>query len=515
MLRAVPPARAVTATLALMICLIGSGSAPAFARGKGHLPHITSVRCWPPGACGGRPHVAPPGGTLRLKGRNLRPRMLVLFPGRQKSRARARTAAPRLRRANGLQVTIPAWAKSGRIMVATRGGLRSNAAGPIRIRRRASAPHTAGVGPFDGSGMWIWYVSRSSGGDPAAIVAQARNQGVRTVFVKSSDGTTWWPQFSPGLVSALKAQGLRVCAWQFVYGDHPSGEAAVGARAASTGADCLVIDAESAYEGKYAQAQAYLKTLRSDVGSSYPLGLSGFPYVDYHRSFPYSVFLGPEGAQASLPQVYWKAIGTTVDQAFAHTYLWNDLYQRPIFPLGQLYSDPPPADIRRFRQLADAHGATGTSWWSWQSASARGWAAIGSAVAPLAGPPAPPAYPALEKGARGDVVLWAQEHLIAAGQSVTPDGVYSAAMEQAVRSFQTANVLPVTGRLDASAWPALLRYQPTVPDWSGVAQASAFRATGRSGPRSALLRARRDELHGTAAGPPAERRSHRPAARRR
>jgi hypothetical protein len=423
--------------------------------------------------------------------------MLVLFP-RKSSKARA--AAPRLKRRNGLQVTVPSWAKSGRIRVATRRG-RSNRVGPIRIKRRASAPQTAGIGPFDGTGMWIWYISRSNGGDPAAIVAQARQYGVHTVFVKSSDGTTWWPQLSSSLVSALKAQGLRVCAWQFVYGKHPAGEAAVGARAASTGADCLVIDAESAYEGKYAQAQDYLKALRSDVGSNYPLGLSGFPYVDYHAAFPYSVFFGAEGAQASLPQIYWKAIGTSVDQAFAHTYMWNELYKRPIFPLGQLYGDPPPSQIERFRQLADAHGATGVSWWSWQSASPRGWAAVGSAFAPLAGPPAPPAYPVLEAGARGDVVVWAQEHLIAAGESVKPDGIYNASMVGAVQSFQLAKLLPVTGRLDASTWQALLRYQPAAPDWSKAAQASAVRERDRNGPRSAWLNAHRNELRGRPPGP--------------
>jgi Putative peptidoglycan binding domain len=359
-------------------------------------------------------------------------------------------------------------------------------------------PKAAGIGPLDGSGMWIWYVSRSSSGEPAAIAAQAHLYGVRTVFVKSSDGTTWWPQFSATLVTALKAAGLNVCAWQFVYGNHPAGEAAVGSRAATTGADCLVIDAESAYEGKYSQAQTYVNALRTEVGPNYPLALSGFPYVDFHKAFPYSVFLGPDGAQASLPQVYWKTIGTSVDQAVAHTYLWNELYGRSIYPLGQLYSDPPPSEIERFRQLADAHGATGVSWWSWQSAASRGWSAIGSAIAPLAGPPAPPAYPALARGARGDVVVWAQEHLTAAGQSIGANGVYDATMEQAIRSFQTAKALPVTGRIDALTWPSLLRYQPVQPDWSKGASASAKGVSGRNGPRSARLPARRDELRGTA-----------------
>ena len=47
------------------------------------------------------------------------------------------------------------------------------------------------------------------------------------MFVKSSDGADdRWAQFNPALVAALHANGLRVCAWQFVYGNDPLGEAA-------------------------------------------------------------------------------------------------------------------------------------------------------------------------------------------------------------------------------------------------------------------------------------------------
>ena len=52
---------------------------------------------------------------------------------------------------------------------------------------------------------------------------------------------------------------------------------------------------------------------------------------------PYSVFLGPGGAQYNVPQIYWKAIGTAPDDAFAHTFIENRIYGRVITPLGQLY----------------------------------------------------------------------------------------------------------------------------------------------------------------------------------
>ena len=195
--------------------------------------------------------------------------------------------------------------------------------------------------------MWIWYVSQSDGGNLASIVAQAHAADVTTLFVKSSDGSSnYWSQFSPELVAQLHANGLKVCAWQFVYGTNPAGEANLGAEAVANGADCLVIDAEGEYEGRYGAAQTYIADLRAKIGASYPLGLASFPYVYDHTSFPYSVFLGPNGAQFNAPQMYWKDIGNSVDTAYANTYISNRIYDRPIYPLGQTYSHPSNAELR-------------------------------------------------------------------------------------------------------------------------------------------------------------------------
>jgi hypothetical protein len=482
--------------LAVVLAVLAAPGASASAAARAPAPKLASVRCWPPKVCASDPHVVSPGGRLRFKGRYLRRGMVVIFK-RKRTRAapasasRARIVASRLRRTrSGWQATVPVSAGSGRIRVAVRNGPRSNAVGPIKVKP-ALQPATV----LDGTGMWIWQVSRASGGDPAAIAAQARQYGVRTVLVKSSDGTSWWSQFSPELVSALKAGGLRVCAWQFVYGGDPAGEAALGARAAQTGADCLLIDAESQYQGRYAQAQTYLRALRSKVGGRYPVGLASFPYVDYHPGFPYSVFLGPDGAQYNLPQMYWRAIGTSVDEVYAHTFIYNRIYKRALFPLGQLYSDPPPEEVQRFRQLARAYGAAGLSWWSWQHATPRGFAAVGAPLAPLAGFAPAQDYPGLRRGAGGDVVVWAQQHLVAAGQQLTVDGDYGAATEQAVRNFQASKALAPSGALDGPTWTALLGYQPAAVNWAGgsARSARAARSSGRA-PRSAELPAVRDEI---------------------
>src|SRR4029079_17539062 len=102
--------------------------------------------------------------------------------------------------------------------------------------RMAGVGGTGGAGggqpggnPYRGNGMWIWYVSRSSGGDLARIARKAQRHRIKTVYIKSSDGGDAWSQFTRGLVSSLHSRGLRVCAWQFVYGSHPGAEGHRGA----------------------------------------------------------------------------------------------------------------------------------------------------------------------------------------------------------------------------------------------------------------------------------------------
>ncbi len=261
--------------------------------------------------------------------------------------------------------------------------------------------------------MWIWYVSQSSGGDLAKIARKAHRRGIETIYIKSSDGSSAWSQFSRALVSYLHARNLRVCGWQFVYGIHPGAEARRGAAAVRKGADCLVIDAESTYEGRYGAADAYVDKLRHRIGAGFPTALTSFPYVDYHPGLPYSVFLGPGGARYNLPQLYWHTIGVTVRQGYEHTFRVNRVYRRGIYPLGQTYDHPPIRQLRRFRRMANSYDFRGVSWWSWQETNKREWRALGRDVkgrvsgAGRAGD----GYPVLSKGSSGDLVVWAQEHL--------------------------------------------------------------------------------------------------------
>jgi hypothetical protein len=184
-----------------------------------------------------------------------------------------------------------------------------------------------------------------------------------------------------------------------------------------------------------------------------------------------------------VPQVYWKEIGGGVDAVVAHAYRFNRPYGRTIAPLGQTYNSPPSADIVRFRQLAAAAGSTGLSWWSWQHTAAAGWNAIGQPIDALAAAPQRD-YAVLARGASGDLVVWAQQHLRGAGQAVATDGNFGAGMETAVRNFQAGAGLAATGKIDTATWQALLQHAPAKAKWSAA----------HSAPKTAKLPARRYEI---------------------
>jgi Putative peptidoglycan binding domain len=360
-------------------------------------------------------------------------------------------------------------------------------------------PRAAAAGPLDGKGMWIWYVSKS-GGSAAAIAKKAKRHRIHTVFVKSSDGTNSWSQFSHRLVKGLHRRGVRICGWQFVYGTHAKGEARAGARAVAKGADCLVIDAEATYEGRYRAADHYIRALRRRIGSKFPLALASFPYVDYHPSFPYSVFLGKGGAKFNVPQMYWHSIGTTVRRAFSHTYRWNRPYSRPILPLGQTYSNPPLRQLTEFRRRAAARRARGVSWWSWQETNRREWRAVGGRIGSPGKRP-PNRWPKLRQGSKGDVVVQLQMLLQAAGRHLRVDGKFGRHTAHAVRRFQGDHGLKRTGSVGNGTWGKLRRFGPVRHRWWHPGGSHKRGAVGASAPASASLPTARYEIP-----PPAARR---------
>jgi hypothetical protein len=446
-----------------LLALIPAHAADAVTTSRS--ARLKDARCVPARHCARTPAVAI-GKQVQLVGRGLYAGQRVTF---RWSRGALATKLHRSRA--GYVARVPAGTAAGTalVYVRDRAGRRSNAKHVRVVAPRRRGPLVGGDGAlpaaFRGNGMWIWQLDHTENGDVAAIIARARAAAMSTLFVKAADGGTRWAQLTPALVAQLHDAGLRVCGWQFVYGADPAAEAAAATATLATGIDCFVIDAETKYEGRYAAAQRYMTALRAATGPDFPLGLTSFPYVDYHPNLPYSVFLGPGGAQVNLPQIYWRAFKVSPDSASVHTFAHNRVYGRAIAPLGQTYDHPPDADIQRFRQVWASYGAGGLSWWSWQSTAAGTWTALGQAApAPVA--LSDPGWPALGKGAKGDEVVWLQQHLATADPTVAINGTLDAAGVAALQRFQSAQGLPPTGVTDPPTWEAALRLAVTPVDWT-------------------------------------------------
>ena len=461
-------ATGLTAATTLTVLFGAAAVAEPASAKKTPAPKLVELRCVPKTkpACKTSPHVLV-GAQVQFRGKQLKRGMRVSFRW-SKGALATKLSLTKV----GWVARVPAGTATGtvNVTVSDKAGRRSNRRAITVI---TEAPQTKpAVRPadplpnaFSGNGMWIWYLKSSEDGDLDQIAARAKAADIDTVFVKSADATTAWSQFDADLVAGLHARGLRACAWQFVYGDKPDGEAKAAAASVAAGADCFVIDAETHYEGRYSSAQTYMTALRAAVGPNYPIGLTSFPYVDYHPKLPYSVFLGPGGAQANLPQVYWADIGASVDAVSAKTVANNRIYEAPIAPLGQTYGKVSAADIRRFRAIWAGYGSPGLSWWSWQATSQSLWGVL-SEAAPSKIVPDDPGWPALELKSSGDQVIWLQMHLAAFDPSVSIDGKFSSGTGAALKAFQAAKGLPVTGETDALTWQRLLELTPVAGDWN-------------------------------------------------
>ena len=98
------------------------------------------------------------------------------------------------------------------------------------------------------------------------------------------------------------------------------------------------------------------------------------------------------------------------------------------------------------------------SWWAWHETNSRTWSALGAElVGPVFGYQPIATNPVLKRGSSGDLVVWAQMHLRAAGRLGLPiTGVYGKLTTSAVRTFQAERALPANGVIGQTTWSELL-----------------------------------------------------------
>ena len=142
----------------------------------------------------------------------------------------------------------------------------------------------------------------------------------------------------------------------------------------------------------------------------------------------------------------------------------NEIYGRPVLPVGQLFDGVTAGEVRAFQCPAFEHGASATSFFDLDAAGPELLAAIAPRPCPLLR--FRTQQPTIRPGADGDEVLWAQELLNAAGARLPAGGFFGAQTGNAIARFQARRHLRHNGMLDAPTWRALLRLRAREPSWA-------------------------------------------------
>lgn len=268
------------------------------------------------------------------------------------------------------------------------------------------APPAAWAGDLSvlqGKGMWIWKMGQTEGGDPAAIVARAKDAGLRQLWVRVGDSQSGFYAASAlsALVPAAHREGVAVIGWGFPYLWDPGADARWSADAlAWRGPDGSALDGfspdiEMASEGvqlSEARAQVYLGQVRAAAGRRLVVATVYRPSDIVWGRYPYAA-IAPY-VDAFAPMVYW---GCTEPGDAAIQSMQRLASMRPVHLIGQaydMYDDgegrdgaPGPGETQRFLDVARRQGALGASFWVWQSIQPDQW----TAMADFRWPASPPA----------------------------------------------------------------------------------------------------------------------------
>lgn len=330
--------------------------------------------------------------------------------------------------------------------------------GPFRV----GAPPAASPIPV-GKGMWLHQFSRSAGGDPQRLVAEAAAHGLTHVYLRLGSSTRGF--YAQGdldrLLPVAHASGLKVVGWDFPTLHDPGVDAARAAAEITYTTigghriDAFSADIETPAEGtnlSVATVTQYGRQLRFAAGPGYPL-IATVPRPSPKRWFPYAEAVASFDAVA--PMVYWGARDPVRDVTGAIAALAP--LGKPVLPVGQAYhsaidgwsgGSPSKEAVAAFAQAAFDAGAVGVSFWSWQTAEPQHWAAIGEAGQFTLRPDAV---------ASGDVlaVRHLQRVLAAVGQPTVVDGTFGYPTQASLQAFQRMQALPDTGVLDKATVRAL------------------------------------------------------------
>ncbi len=235
-----------------------------------------------------------------------------------------------------------------------------------------------------GKGMFTWKLSLCEQGDPRALASVAKSAGLSHVLVKIADGTSVYngdmdnghanTDYVTTTVQALKAQGIQVWGWHYIYGVNPAAEARIAAqRVHQYGLDTYVIDAEAEFEktGMKAAATQFMGALRAALPAGTQVGLSSYRYPSYHQQFPWQEFLSK--CDFIQPQVYWMQAHNPGDQLKMTIQQFKNLKPGlPVIPTGAAFQQggwkSTAGEILEFLNAAKSLNLSAVNFWEWTDA---------------------------------------------------------------------------------------------------------------------------------------------------
>ncbi|MGZ5319063.1 MAG: hypothetical protein ACXWZD_11275 [Actinomycetota bacterium] len=265
------------------------------------------------------------------------------------------------------------------------------------------------LGPFRGLGVWVDVYDEEAWADPAAAVADMQANGVRTLFLQTSNadraGSFVFPVATSAFVDATHDAGIQVVAWYLpgfrdLATDRRRVADAIAFRTARGDAfDGFGLDIESEAVGDPFRRTERLVRLSSEIrdlaGPTYPLGAivpspvrlrddlaywPDFPWHDLALTY-----------DAILPMTYFtfRARGPAETAAYVagcideiRAGVGSDAVAIDV--IGGLASDAAELETRAFVRILRARGVTGGGWYSWPNTTDAQWAVLARLNAPAA-----------------------------------------------------------------------------------------------------------------------------------
>jgi hypothetical protein len=247
-----------------------------------------------------------------------------------------------------------------------------------------------------------WNVPAVLGGDPTAFANLLVEARFEAVCLKAGDGNriqivskySPWPNWGENvrmeLVNALRAAGIKVYFWHFLYGYDPAGEKEIArAQCDRFAPDGYIWNVEGSFDNR-PNAVANARYISSELKRHHPdisqglcwwaLPVSPTTGTEWHPVKVAKAFF--EVVDTGMPMMYWQGKGAAAAVSYFNKSLklWRRMTDLPITPIGRSYNgdggyaDPPgiTAFANQTYELRTEERLVGNSWYSLDKAAKYG-----------------------------------------------------------------------------------------------------------------------------------------------